>query len=112
MVDVERAIGERGAMSPFIHFSGSTGGDVLFEVSAQDVVAAVPSDSDGLVETGYAERVREGMAVTVVSLRESLERVITASAQSMVTATQAISPAPEEIEVTFGLNATAEVGNN
>jgi hypothetical protein len=85
-------------MPSFIRFDDA---GILIEVEP------LAGSGDGLVETGIGDRV----ATTVAGLREALERTLTASGQAMVAAAQAISPAPTEIEVTFGVNATGEVGN-
>lgn len=85
-------------MSQYVRFPDS---GVLVEVSA------APSGSDGLVETGLGDRV----ATAAAGLREALEQAISASGGALIAAAQAIEPPPEEIEVTFGVDATGELGN-
>jgi Trypsin-co-occurring domain 1 len=89
-------------MAKIVAMQSSSGTPLLVEASVEPTAVA-----DGVVETGFADRVRDGAA----AVSASLEATVRAAAEALATAAFAIEPAPAEVEVTFGVTAAGEAGN-
>ena len=93
-------------MGQFMEFT-SRDGAILLEVDAGDVQAT----PGGLVKAGLQDRVNSAVAVARDSLEESVVRVLRSNARTFLRAVEELDRKPAEMEVTFGLKATGEVGN-
>jgi hypothetical protein len=93
-------------MSRYIKYPTTEGDIVLMEVEAD---AAVPQA--GVVKAG---RVGEAVRDVVEDARTTFEDAMDAvrqNAQAVIDKVKGLSDLPDEVEVTFGLKATGEVGN-
>ncbi len=93
-------------MARYIQFTTSDGSTVLVEVEEEEV-----SPPRGVVKAGVADKVKETVAQAQATLEGSLERVVRHNAETFIEAVRKLSLKPDEMEVTFGLKATGEVGN-
>jgi hypothetical protein len=84
----------------------SEDGTILIEVTEEDV-----SSPEGTVKAGVAERVQNTVVQAQATFEGALDRVIQQNAQTLIRAARNLAQPPDELEVTFGLKATGEVGN-
>ena len=94
-------------MSRYVEFATNAGGPVLVEVDTFEVVP--PS---GVEKAGLRPRPAEGAVASAESTFE--EAVASAVGDSVAALTHAVASlprAPNEVELTFGLKATGEIGN-
>jgi len=99
-------------MAGYLRFTSGDGeaADVLVEVDAAGNEPVVGEEDAGL--SGWA-RDQVGAAVTVVQsgFEEAVRRAVSVNAGAFLAAADALENPPDEMEVTFGLKATGEVGN-
>ena len=93
-------------MVRYIKFESEDGTDILVEVESGDL----PSQS-GLQKTGLRDVGKAGVAVAQATFEASLEAAVRVNARSLLQAVSSLPEKPSEVEFSFGLKATAEVGN-
>lgn len=91
-------------MTPYIQFQTEDGGIILVEV--EEAEAYQP----GVVKAGLREWTGEAVAQASATFEEGLE-VVRRNAAAFIKKLRGLSDPPDEIEVTFGLKATGELGN-
>lgn len=90
-------------MSLYIKFVTEDGGTILVEVAEDE-------SQSGLEMAGLRGRVEGAIAQAKDSFEDSLE-IVRRNAAAFVSKVRSLSDPPHEMEVTFGLKATGEVGN-
>jgi hypothetical protein len=93
-------------MPYYIEFPAEDGSNILVEVDEQEV-----SPDAGLVKAGVKEKVKETLAIAQTTFEEAVERAVRRNAQAMLQAVKSLPEPPTEVEITFGLKATGEIGN-
>lgn len=99
-------------MAVYLRFTPGDGEtkDVLVEVDAAGSAPVSGEEDAGL--SGRALH-QVGTAVTVVQsgFEEAVRRAVGVNARAFLTAAEALEKPPDEMEVTFGLKVTGELGN-
>jgi hypothetical protein len=94
-------------MSPYVEFTTNAGGRVLFEVDAAEVVP-----SSGVEKAGLRDRAAESAVASAGStFEDAVASVVASSVAALTHAVTSLPRAPTELELTFALKATGEVGN-
>jgi hypothetical protein len=97
-------------MAQYIRFDDSQGtvsnDGVLIEVDEAEV--AFPG---GPVKAGVVDRVEETVVQAQATFQGALERVVRQNSQALIQSVRNLAESPNEVEITFGLKATGEVGN-
>ena len=97
-------------MARYIQFMTSDGSPILVEVDEAEV-----APQRGVVKAGLKERVQDtagaAVAMAQAAFEEALERVVRHNAQAFIQSVRSIPAPPSEVEITFGLKVTGEVGN-
>jgi Trypsin-co-occurring domain 1 len=93
-------------MANYIQYTTSDGSTVLVEVESEEV-----SPPDGMVKAGVADTVQKTVAQAQATFEGALDRVVRQNAQALIQSVRNLAEPPNEMEVTFGLKATGEVGN-
>lgn len=94
-------------MPAYIAFDNPDGTRTLVEVEEEEAAIAPGTP----VRAGLANRVGDALRVATSSLQEALAAAIRTNAQALHRGVQEISPPPTEVEITFTLKATGELGN-
>jgi len=92
-------------MTDYIQFKTEDGATILVEAAAEADVY-----QSGVVRAGLKEKAGETIARAKASFEEGLE-VIRHNAKAFIKKVRDLPDPPDEVEVTFGLQATGEVGN-
>jgi hypothetical protein len=92
-------------MSNYIQYTTEDGAIILVE-------AAVEPDEDqsGVVRAGLREKAGETVVQAKANFEEGLE-IVRHSADAFMKKLRDLSDPPNEVEMTFGLKATGEMGN-
>jgi hypothetical protein len=91
-------------MAHYIQFQTDDGNTILVEVEEADVY------QPGVVKAGLREKAQEAVSQAKAGFEEGLE-VIRHNATAFIKKVRSLSDPPDEVEVTFGLKATGELGN-
>ena len=92
-------------MTDYIQFTTEDGATILVEAAAE-----ADAYQSGVVRAGLKEKAGETIAQAKASFEEGLE-VIRHNAKAFIKKVRDLPDPPDEVEVTFGLQATGEVGN-
>jgi Trypsin-co-occurring domain 1 len=94
---------------PYIEFADDAGGTILIEVDVAEVAPPPGVEKAGLRDflRGKASVVATAEATFADAVESGVDRV----ARAVEAAVSRLARAPTEVEVTFGLKATGEVGN-
>jgi len=95
-------------MTTYIQFRTENGDEtvVLIEVDEDEV------DSDrGTVKAGLSSVVGGTVAIAQKSFSSAIRNAVKNNAQELIEAVRSLPDSPTEVEITFGLKATGEVGN-
>ena len=99
-------------MAGYLRFISGEGGaaDVLVEVGTTESLPVAGEENAGL---GRWARGQGGAAVAVAEsgFKEAVRRVVSVNVAGFLAAVDSLERPPDELEVTFGLKATGEVGN-
>ncbi len=95
-------------MAYYIKYKTDDGGVVLVEVEG-DAPAAVPKG--GVVKAGRVGDMVQGAVQEAQTKFEDALHAVHHNAQTIIGKVKGLSDPPDEIEVTFGLKATGELGN-
>lgn len=90
----------------YIQFNTADGQTVLVEA---DVAEVTPPR--GVVKAGIADKIRETVAAAEDSLDNAMRRVVCYNAQAITEAVQSLPSRPTDMQISFGLKVTGEVGN-
>lgn len=94
-------------MSPYVEFPTEAGGLMLVEVDAAELAIAAGVEKAGLRERRAAGDVGRAAA----KFEDAVSSAVGRSAAALAAAVDSLAERPSEIELTFGLKATGEVGN-
>ncbi len=89
-------------MTNYIQFETEDGATILVE--------AAEADQTGLVKAGLRGKTEETIAQAKATFEEGLE-MVRHSAKAFMKKVRDLPDPPDEVEVSFGLQATGEVGN-
>jgi hypothetical protein len=81
-------------------------GRILVELEPPELLPA-----DGVLKAGVADRIQDNLAKAQAGFDRALSGLIRNSAGAFVRAVNSLDPVPDQIEISFGIKATAEVGN-
>jgi Trypsin-co-occurring domain 1 len=84
--------------------------DVLVEVDEAGSLLATGEQSAGL-RRWARDQAGEAVAVAQSGFEEAVRRAVSVNAAAFLAAADALERPPSEMEITFGLKATGEVGN-
>ena len=91
-------------MPHYIQFTTEDGGTILVEAAEEETY------QPGVVKAGLRDKVKETVAQAQNSFEDGLE-VVRRNASAFIKKVRGLSDPPDEVEVSFGLKATGEVGN-
>jgi hypothetical protein len=91
-------------MAQYIQFTAEDGATILVEVAEEETY------QPGVVKAGLRGAVQEAVAQAQTTFEDGLE-VIRRNAAGFTKKVRGLSDPPDEVEVTFGLKATGELGN-
>jgi hypothetical protein len=101
-------------MSSYLRFAAN-GGEILVETEAVDLAEDVSETGEqqaGLGITRWARnRAGEVVAVAQTGFDEAVRRAVGLNVPAFLAAAEALQDPPAEMEITFGLKGTGEVGN-
>lgn len=89
----------------YLEFDGEDG-TVLVELGQSEVQPA-----EGVLKAGIAERIQDNLAKAQATFDNALAALIRNSAGAFVRAVNSLDDVPDQIEISFGIKATGEVGN-
>ena len=93
-------------MARYIQFTASDNSTILVEVEGEEILPP-----EGMVKAGVTDTVQKTVAQAQDTFEGALDRVVRQNAQALMRSVRGLSESPDELEVTFGLKATGEVGN-
>lgn len=93
-------------MARYLQYTTTDGSTVLVEVEKEEV-----SPPDGMVKAGVADTMQRTVGQAQATFEVALDRVVRQNAQALIQSVRNLAEPPNELEVTFGLKATGEVGN-
>ena len=91
-------------MTQYIQFATADGGTILVEIPEEETYEA------GIVKAGLGEKLQEAVVEAGTTFEDGLE-VVERVAGAFIRKVQSLTDPPDEVEVTFGLKVTGEVGN-
>jgi hypothetical protein len=91
-------------MSHYIQFTTEDGGTILVEAAEEETY------QPGVVKAGLPDKMKETVAQAQASFEDGLE-VVRRNATAFIKKIRGLSDPPDEVEVSFGLKATGQVGN-
>jgi len=91
-------------VTSYIQFTTEDGSTILVEATAEETI------QPGVVKAGLKDKVKEAVVQAQTTFEDGLE-VIRHNATAFIKKVRNLSDPPDEMEVTFGLQATGEVGN-
>ena len=91
-------------MSHYVEFTTADGATILVETAEEDTY------KPGVVKAGLKEKAQEAVSQAKTSFEDGLE-VIRHNADGFIKKVRSLSDPPDEVEVSFGLKATGELGN-
>lgn len=91
-------------MMNYIQFTTEEGATILVEAAEEETV------EPGVIKAGLKEEAEEAVAEAKVSFERGLE-IVRYNADAFIKKVRSLSDPPNEVEITFGLKATGEVGN-
>jgi len=84
--------------------------DVLVEVDGSGSLPVAGEQNAGLRQWAQGQA-SEAVAVAQSGFEEAVRRAVSVNARAFLAAADALEEPPAEMEITFGLKATGEVGN-
>ena len=94
------------AVTQYIKFETDEAPGMLIEVDREETNTA-----GGPIKVGLGDRVRESVSAAQTSLENALVTVIRTNARLFVQSVEGLPRKPAEMELTFGIKATGELGN-
>jgi hypothetical protein len=94
-------------MSRYVEFATNAGGPVLIEVDTSEVALR-----SGVEKAGLRRRAAEDAVASAEStFEEAVASAVARSVEALGDAVASLAATPTEVELTFGLKATGEIGN-
>lgn len=90
-------------MAQYIQFQSEDGSTILVEVEEE-------AYQPGVVKAGLKEKAGEAVSQARAGFEEGLE-IVRHNAAAFIKKVRGLSDPPDEVEITFGLKATGELGN-
>lgn len=99
-------------MTNYLRFSSGNGeaGEVLVEVDTVEDLPVVGEQNAGLRQWAR-NQTGEAVAVAQSGFEQAVRRAVSLNVRAFLSAADALEKPPAEMEITFGLKATGEVGN-
>src|SRR5262249_20918731 len=99
-------------MTSYLRFPPEEGeaADVLVEVDAAEGLPMASEQNAGLRQWAQ-DRAGETVAVAQSGFEQAVKAAVNLNVRAFLAAVEALEAPPAELEVTFGLKATGEVGN-
>ncbi|SRR6266498_1241040 len=94
-------------MTRYIEFLTETGAKVLVETEDEEVAAPPGVEKAGLLD----RRPQNKIATAAATFEEAVEGAIQHNVAALEAAVQRLAKPPQQLELTFGLKATGEIGN-
>jgi hypothetical protein len=94
----------RKTLPHYIEFTTEDDARILVEVSEEETY------QPGVVKAGLKDKMKETVVQAQTSFEDGLE-VVRRNASAFIKKVRGLSDPPDEVEVTFGLKATGELGN-
>ena len=94
-------------MAQYIMFPTATGGTVLVETDDEEVTPAAGVEKAGLLDSRPAKAVATAGAI----FEDAVGSAVQKNVDALDGALRRLAKPPKQIELTFGLKATGEVGN-
>lgn len=94
-------------MTRYVQYTTADGGTVTIEIEDE---AGTEASQGGVVKAGLSDKAQEAI-IKVETTFENAVDAVRRNAQAIIDKVKALSDPPEEVEVTFGLKATGDVGN-
>jgi hypothetical protein len=91
-------------MAQYIQFVTADGSTILVEVTEEETY------QPGVVKAGLGEKVQEAVVEAKATFEDGME-VIHRVARAFIKKIRSLTDPPDEVEITFGLKATGELGN-
>lgn len=95
-------------MTRYIQFTTGDrdGSTILVEVDQEEI-----APSEGLEKIGIQERLQDTVVTAQATFSKTIKQAIQSNVQGFIDAVESLPNPPTEVEITFGLKATGEVGN-
>lgn len=93
-------------MTSYIQFTTADQSTILVEVEDEEVYSP-----PGVEKAGLGDRLNDGVIAAQRTFEEAVQKTIKNNVEAFVTSVQSLSTPPTEVEITFGLKVTGEVGN-
>jgi Trypsin-co-occurring domain 1 len=97
-------------MANYVQFNTADGSSILVEVDLEEV-----APQGGVVKAGLAGKVQETaenmIAVAEFTFEEAIERMVGYNTQAFIKSIRTMPELPSEVEISFGVKATGELGN-
>ena len=97
-------------MANYVQFNTANGSSILVEVDFEEV-----APQGGVVKAGLVDKVQETaenmIAVAELTFEEAVERMVGYNTQAFIKSIRTMPQLPSEVEISFGLKATGELGN-
>ncbi len=91
-------------MTDYIQFTTEDGTTILVEAAAEETF------QPGVVKAGLKEKTGEAIVQAQATFEQGLE-VVRYNANAFIEKLRGLSDPPDEVEMSFGIKATGEVGN-
>jgi hypothetical protein len=91
-------------MAHYIQFTTEDGSTILVETAEEETY------QPGVAKAGLTDKVKETVAQAQTSFEDGLE-IVRHNAAAFIEKVRDLSDPPDEVEVSFGLKATGEIGN-
>lgn len=93
-------------MMSYIQFTTEDNQTILVEIDEEEI-----SSKRGTVKVGLKDKIQGTVAMAQSSFSTAIKSAIKYNVQGLIEAVHSLPEPPSEMEITFGLKATAEVGN-
>lgn len=93
-------------MEKYIQFTTVSGHTILVEADLDEV-----KTSQGVVKVGLKDKIKDAVGVAEETFDEAVKRIVHDNATALLHAVGELPERPDEIEISFGLKATGEIGN-
>ena len=90
-------------MTQYIQFEAGQDKSLLVEIGREE--------EPGMIKAGLGDKVRDAVVAAGTSMHDALVHVIQANARLFIDAAQGLERPPTEMELSFALKATGEIGS-
>lgn len=93
-------------MTSYLRFEAPDGATILLEAEDDEL-----GEHSGTQKAGLKENLRGGVAVAQETFDKAVSQALNVNARAFINAVRGLADPPDEVEISFGLKATGEVGN-